>query len=87
MRTQQILGDNLLGILRREQRQLRDDAVTVPLVRPEQVPQSLLLEPVTEDLPSRLSLFLGQGRSSAAAKLVTELLPVGEPRRRLVLVG
>lgn len=86
MRTQQILGDHLLTILRREQRQLRDQPVAVPLVRAEQAPESLLLEPVTEDLPRRLSLFLSEGPDSRPAKLVTEPLPVGQPLR-LVRVG
>lgn len=88
--SQQILGGHLLAILRREQRELRarSAVVTHPLVRPEQVPQSLLLKSVTEDAPRRLPLLSSERPvRDVAAVGRTELLPVSEPLRRLALVG
>jgi hypothetical protein len=87
-RVDQILGGHLIPILRREQWQARAaQSLPLPLVRREQAPQSLLLEPVTEHAPCNVSLFARQGRGLVAPVGVAERLPVAEPLRLLSLVG
>lgn len=86
-RVQQILGDHLVFILRREQRQARAVTVAVPLLRAEQAPHALLLQPVAEHAPRGLALAARQGTASGFFPVVlTEQSPVSEPVR-LALVG
>lgn len=83
-----ILAGHLLPILRREQREICDAPMCAPLFRAEEVPQPLLLQPITEHEPCRLTLLVGERRQALIAPVVgAELSPVSQPVGFLRKVG